>query len=200
MATHAPEAMAASWKGRCEGRCCRAKIRPPIEGASSLAAMRARGGPAGLRFAARRGASPSAPTCSLAWASGRGGGGAAGPGAGNAARSTITLAAERCTASRCVFPSWTIPLSISAARPNPHQPRDIAHFPRGAQAAGKEKMVISQPLRLPTDPSACPPLDGLAIGAIGQNQDFSSPGPPQPVVEVNFYQPLGICRAVNATL
>ena len=45
---------AASMNGRLDGFCCRAKIRPPIEGASSLAAMRARGGAAGRRLAARR--------------------------------------------------------------------------------------------------------------------------------------------------
>ena len=58
-ASHPPEPAAASMKGRLDGFCCRAKISPPMEGASSLAAMRARGGAAGRRLAARLGPFPS---------------------------------------------------------------------------------------------------------------------------------------------
>jgi hypothetical protein len=57
-----------------------------------------------------------------------------------------TLAEVRCVASRCGFPSWTIPLSIFGQQADPHQPRDIAHFPPGAQAARQEKLVIGQPV------------------------------------------------------
>src|SRR6185503_10336293 len=53
-ASQPPDAPAASWKGRLEGCCCKAKIRPPMEGPSSLAATCARAGPAGRRLAARR--------------------------------------------------------------------------------------------------------------------------------------------------
>ena len=53
-ASQPPDAPAASWKGRLEGCCCKAKIRPPIEGTSSLAATWVRAGPAGRRLAARR--------------------------------------------------------------------------------------------------------------------------------------------------
>ena len=49
----APLAMAATMSGRFDGFCCRAKMRPPIEGTSSLAATFGRG-PAGLRRALRR--------------------------------------------------------------------------------------------------------------------------------------------------
>jgi hypothetical protein len=49
-ASHPPEAAAASMNERFDGFCCRAKMRPPIEGASSLAAMRARGGAAARRL------------------------------------------------------------------------------------------------------------------------------------------------------
>ena len=55
MASHTPEPAAAIMKGRFDGLCCKAKISPPIEGASSLAATRALGG-----AAARRLAGPSA--------------------------------------------------------------------------------------------------------------------------------------------
>ncbi len=47
-------AMAANLKGAFDGFCCRAKIRPPMLGPSSLAAMRLREGPAGRRRAMRR--------------------------------------------------------------------------------------------------------------------------------------------------
>ena len=39
MASQTPEATAAIWNGRLDGFCCSAKIRPPMEGASSLAAI-----------------------------------------------------------------------------------------------------------------------------------------------------------------
>ena len=60
-ASHPPDPVAANMNGRFEGFCCRAKMSPPMDGASSLAAMRARGGAAVRRLAARRVASPSLP-------------------------------------------------------------------------------------------------------------------------------------------
>ena len=45
---------AANSKGRREGFWCSAKIKPPIEGASSLAAAPGRAAPAGRRLAVRR--------------------------------------------------------------------------------------------------------------------------------------------------
>ena len=42
------------WNGRLDGFCCSEKIRPPMEGASSLAAIFGRAGPAGRRLAGRR--------------------------------------------------------------------------------------------------------------------------------------------------
>ena len=52
--SHTPLAIAATWIGRCDGFWCNAKIRPPIEGRSSLAATLGRDGPAGRRLAVRR--------------------------------------------------------------------------------------------------------------------------------------------------
>ncbi|HEY7599887.1 MAG TPA: hypothetical protein VH741_08170, partial [Candidatus Limnocylindrales bacterium] len=49
MASHPPEPAAASMNTLLDGFCCRAKMRPPMDGASSLAATRARGGAAARR-------------------------------------------------------------------------------------------------------------------------------------------------------
>jgi hypothetical protein len=108
--------------------------------------MRAREGPAGRRFAVRRAASASLFSGSFVPLAGGGCGGLAGnAGAGEViTRSRATLPDGRCTSSRGDFPSWTIPRRFGRAQPNPHQPRDIAHFPPGAQAPRSEKLVIGQ--------------------------------------------------------
>ena len=122
-ASQPPDAPAASWKGRLEGCCCKAKIRPPMEGASSLAATCARAGPAGRRLAARRppwgppgllalvlppvllGLSAPRPPVGMGGGSSalsRGGSGSFG---GTARSSAATAPGARSAASRCVFPS-----------------------------------------------------------------------------------------------
>ena len=125
-ASQPPEAAAASWKGRLDGCCCKAKIRPPIEGTSSLAAIWARAGPAGRRLAGRRPAwsppdlllpppvllpglsEPRPPPDSVGGIGGgasavsRVGSGSFGGPVGSAA---ATGPGTRSAASRCVFPS-----------------------------------------------------------------------------------------------
>src|SRR5204862_2252743 len=52
--SHMPDAAAATTNGRLDGFCCSEKIRPPMDGAASLAASFGRAGPAGRRLAGRR--------------------------------------------------------------------------------------------------------------------------------------------------
>jgi len=99
----------------------------------ALAAMRARGGPAGRRLACRRGASasasasaPAAPLLGIG-----GGGGSSWVAGGTTTRSMATLAVWRCVASRCGFPSCIIPETICGrVRPNPHPSQRHSAFPK----------------------------------------------------------------------
>ena len=120
-ASQPPDAAAAIRNGRFDGFCCSAKISPPIEGASSLAATWARAGPAARRLAARRppcarhsppvGAGAAAGLAAgleSAEAAGATGGGASAVRA-KAAAGTLSVrgpgGAGGSAASRCVFPS-----------------------------------------------------------------------------------------------
>ncbi len=64
MAAQTTLPMAAYLKTAFDGFCCSAKIRPPMLGPSSLAAMRLREGPAGRRRATRRRGVPSSSSVS----------------------------------------------------------------------------------------------------------------------------------------
>jgi hypothetical protein len=113
IASHPPEAAAAIWKGWLDGFCWSAKIRPPIDGTSSLAATRERAGPAGRRLAARLWPSSSGNSASgLAVRSGGGRGGGSGALAaplaslgGAGGRPSVARPNVRLAVSRCVLPS-----------------------------------------------------------------------------------------------
>jgi hypothetical protein len=112
-----------------------------------------------------------------------------------------TLVEARCAASRCGFPSWTIPLSISAARPIPPSPKRHSAFPARGPGGSLGK-TGDQPTRLgcwPTPPT-CPPAAGLAIGAIGQNQDVAGGGPRPRGAWRGIYQWLGFPAAVKGAV
>ncbi len=92
-ASHPPEPAAAMTKGWLVGCCCRAKIRPPMEGASSLAATRARGWAAARRRGGGVVGGAASPSAGLAPSGSAVAGCAFGRGLGAAGRSARALGA-----------------------------------------------------------------------------------------------------------
>jgi hypothetical protein len=125
-ASHTPEPAAARTNDWFDGRCCNAKMRPPMDGASSLAATCPRGGAAGRRFGARRLASPSplAPALGAsfglavdasAFAFGSGmSGGLANAALFGPAPCAVAGAAGKAALSGAAVPDWTTVLNLGS--------------------------------------------------------------------------------------
>ncbi len=98
MAAHTTLPMAAYLKTAFDGFCCSAKMRPPMLGPSSLAAMRLREGPAGRRRAMRRrvGSVSGSSSASRSGRSGRSWGSGRSGGSGSGLRKTLAAVSGSC--------------------------------------------------------------------------------------------------------
>ena len=195
-ASQPPDAPAASWNGRLEGFCCRAKIRPPMDGRIVVGGDLGRAGPAGRRLAVRRRPAALGRRCCRSMAlprlaagpqraeGGRGEpegprrGGRAPPAAAWQLGPLFDRArrpAARSVASRCVLSVLShSPFQFRRApAPNPLAPTHIPISPSGHR----------RPTRKTGDQATCkwlahiavpraPSRRGLAKQAMGQNQDF----------------------------